>query len=124
MSTKLHDLPHNTVWGHSIPPDLYTETQVGRSVDLIDADGNGFLIAAIVASTTPVPVTITAEESNDGSTWTSVALSTLPSISAPFDRVVSAQFVRSKRYARAVLTADEDSDVRASVVIGQQQKTI
>lgn len=123
MSTKLHDIPNNAIWGHSIPPDLYSETFVGRSVDLIEADGNGFLIAAINASTTPSPVELAVEESSDGSTWTSTTLSTLPTISAPFDRVVSARFVRSKRYARAVLTADEDSEVNAAIVIGEQKKT-
>ena len=124
MSTKLNDVPTQTAFGHTIPADTYTETQVGRTIDLIDADGPCFVVAPIQATTTPDPVALTVEESADGTIWTDVALDPEISFEAPQDAVFTGRFTRTKRYARAVLTAAEDSDVRAAVLIGQQKKTV
>ena len=124
MSTKLNDVPTQTTFGHSIPADTYTETQVGRTIDLIDADGPCFVVAPVFATTTPDPVELTVQESTDGSTWTDVALDPEIAFEAPQDAVFTGRFTRTKRYARAVLTAAEATDLRAAVLIGQQKKTV
>ncbi len=124
MSTKLHDLPTNGRLGVSLTPDTYTESQTGRSIDLIAGDGTGFFLAPTVAVTTPEPIEFQVEESSDESTWTEVSLTPPLTVTAPFDGVAMGRFVRTKRYVRARMIAEEDSEVRTTVIIGQQLKTV
>ena len=124
MSTKLNDVSTQAKFGHSITPDTYTESQIGRTVDLIDGDGPCFVTGSLLAFATPEPVAIAFEESNDLTVWTAITISPPITISAPFDGVPASRFARTKRYVRATLAASEGSDLRATILIGQQKKTV
>ena len=124
MSTALHDVPTQAKFGHTIAPDSYTESEIGRTIDLIDGDGPCFLIGSLLAFTTPEPVTVEVEESSDQSSWTAVSIDPEITISASFDGTVSSRFTRTKRYVRASITAEADSELRAAILIGQQKKTV
>ena len=124
MSTKLNDVSTQAKFGHSITPDTYTESQIGRTVDLIDGDGPCFVTGSLLAFVTPEPVAITFQESNDQTEWTAVTVAPPITISAPFDGVPSSRFTRTKRYVRASISAEDGSDLRATILIGQQKKTV
>ena len=124
MSTKLHDVSTQAKFGHSITPDTYTESQIGRTIDLIEGDGPCFVTGSLLAFTTPEPVAIAVQESNDQTVWTTVAIAPPIAISAPFDGVSTSRFTRTKRYVRASIAAEEGSDIRAAILIGQQKKTV
>jgi hypothetical protein len=124
MSTKLHDLPTNALLGVSLSADTITEDATGEPVDLIEGEGTCFLLAPANALGTPSPVAIAAEESNDEVTWTAVTVTPALTVSSPFNGVRVGRFERTKRYVRATVEAEEGSDVRAAVLIGQQKKTV
>jgi len=107
------------VGGATIPPDTYTETQVGRTQDFQGHIGKpAFVSASIFASTTLLPCNIILQESVDDVVWTDFAGVSIPVV-APQDNQPVQYFTIAKRYMRAVLLSDSvDLDMRVSVQLG------
>jgi hypothetical protein len=124
MSTLLHDLPSQSVIGASSYPATVSTSDVGASVDLIEADGRCFAIQVIgaVSGTSPT-LAGKIQESADNSTFTDIAGATFSTVSASSNlQVIS--FERTKRYVRySRAVAGTSPSFAISVVIGEQKKS-
>src|SRR5262245_32748857 len=124
MSTKLHDFATHATTGVSVAPNHYTADATGGAVDLLEADGNGFAVLAVGTLTGDTLFGGTLEESNDGTTWATIAGSSLPIVAEENGSSV-VTFVRTRRYVRASLdVSGDDADGYACVLIGGQTKTV
>ena len=110
------------IGGTTIPPDVYSEMQVGRSNDLQAHIGKkAMVLASIFAMTVELPTAVTVQESVDDVIWTDLAFDggvTLPIIQTN-DKQITATFPITKRYARAIInTAAVANDIKVCVNIG------
>jgi hypothetical protein len=122
MSTKIHDLAAGAVLGASVVPQVATASQDGESIDLIEGDGNAFavlMVGTVVGGTT---VGGKVQESADESVWDDVDGAVFPNVTES-DGAFALTFVRSRRYARCVVTLTGGSPQAAvAAMIGQQKK--
>ena len=124
MSTKIHDLAAGAVLGASVVPQVATATQNGSSIDLISGDGNAFAVMLVGAVAGGTTVGGKVQESDTGSVWTDVPDAVFPNVTTS-NGAYALTFMRTKRYARCVLTLAGGSPQAAIAgLIGEQKKLI
>jgi hypothetical protein len=126
MSTKLHDLPHNTALGQGLTPRTLSNSVNAAAIDLITGDCRCFAVQMVgtVGGTTP-SLAGKIQESADGSTgWADISGATFAAVTAS-DNLQSISFDRTQRYVRYVGTvAGTTPTIPAAVLIGQQKKEV
>lgn len=125
MSTKLHDIPNNSLLALTFAQtNAGSATTAGSSADFVSADGQcTALLYASVASQAATPaVTCQFEESTDGTTWTEIDDAAIEhSASTTFNGCIS--FQRSARYLRGNWdTANTGTRNTVVWLIGQTKK--
>ena len=122
MSTLLHDLPAHAVLGTALVPVTLTDPVNGPAVDLRHGDGPVF--AAVIASdlTGDTALSVSFEESADGTTWSAVDADPL---AVTANGVSAACFARTKRYVRCAFdVTGADPSAAVAAVLGQQKKVL
>jgi hypothetical protein len=125
MSTKIDDFKNAVLLQSSVYPGEVDDTNVGTSLDMINADGRCFAVQVIgaVSGTTP-SLTGKIQESTDGTTWTDVTNATFTAVTAANNLQVLV-FERTKRYLRHARTVSGTSPTFVlNALIGEVKKTI
>ncbi len=121
MATKINDFAATArLWQAIGPVSTIETTFTSDAVDLLEGDGPAFAIVSIAAETGTPTLGGVIEASDDAVTWAEVSGAAFGEAT---DGTRSVTFQRPKRYLRAVLEIDNDSDpVTLSVLLGQARK--
>jgi hypothetical protein len=125
MSTKLHDVPNNTVLGHALTPRTLSANVNGATIDLITGDGRCFAVQMVgtVTGTSP-SLAGKMQESDDASSWSDISGATFTAVTAS-DNLQTISFDRTKRYVRYVGTVTGTSpSFPTAALIGEQKKQV
>jgi len=121
MSVQFQPLDARSLFATAIEPKTVTATETGPSVELPDGDGPVYALVQVGDYDEQSELTVAFQESDDGSTWTSVSGGSAPGL-AP-NGLVLHSFQRTKRYLRCQATVTgADTDATLAVLVGQAYK--